>query len=59
VEDELWRPGQVAKYLGVHVNTVKKMEDLPCYRLGTRGDRRYRKSDIEAWLETKHTNREP
>lgn len=45
---------EVAERLGVHVNTVKRMGDrseIPFYRIGPRGDRRFRPVDIEAYLE--------
>lgn len=50
----LLKPKEVAGWLGVHVNTVKRMGDrgeIPFYRIGRRGDRRYRPQDIEAYLE--------
>jgi hypothetical protein len=40
---------QVAKLFNVHPNTVKRLP-LPFYRITDRGDRRYRQSDIDAWL---------
>jgi excisionase family DNA binding protein len=44
---------QVAEILGVHVNTVHRLpeSDLPYYRIVARGDRRYRREDVEAYLE--------
>jgi hypothetical protein len=41
-------PSQVARFLGVHVNTVKRIPstDLPFFRVTARGDRRYRWPDI-------------
>jgi len=44
------RAQEVAKYLGVHVNTIKKLTDLPFYTVNARGDRRYRKLEVEQWL---------
>lgn len=44
----------VAEWLGVHVNTVKRLGDrgeIPFYRISARGDRRYRPEDIRAYLE--------
>lgn len=52
------RAQEVAKYLKVHVNTVKKMPDLPYYILNTRGDRRYRRSEIDMWLISKRSQPE-
>jgi len=48
------KPKEVAAWLGVHVNTVKRMGErgeLPFYRIGRRGDRRYRPEDVEEYLE--------
>lgn len=45
---------EVAKLLGVHPNTIKHMvrrKEIAHYRLGTRGDLRFRVEDVEAWLE--------
>jgi excisionase family DNA binding protein len=44
---------EVAKMLHLHVNTVKRLGDrgeLPFYRVCSRGDRRYRLRDVEAFL---------
>ena len=49
------RTVDVAKYLKVHVNTVKKLTDLPYYSVNARGDRRYRRQDVEAWLISRRT----
>ena len=47
----------VAELLGVHVNTVKRMDptELPYYRIGHRGDRRYRRGDVQAYLDRRRT----
>lgn len=45
---------QAARLLGVHANTVRSWTDaglLTCLRINTRGDRRYRRSEIESFLE--------
>jgi excisionase family DNA binding protein len=42
-------PQDVADYLGMHVNTVRRWSDegiLKAYRIGPRGDRRFDKKDI-------------
>ncbi len=46
------RPVQVARYLGLHANTVKRIPFalLPFSRVTTRGDRRYRESDVMAYV---------
>jgi len=44
---------EVARMLHLHVNTVKRLGDrgeLPFYRVCSRGDRRYRLRDVEAFL---------
>lgn len=44
---------RAAELLGVHVNTVVRIppRDLPYFSFGSRGDRRYFPSDIEAYIE--------
>jgi excisionase family DNA binding protein len=45
--------GSVAKLLGLHPNTVRRWSQkgiLKAYRVGPRGDRRFRHEDIEAFL---------
>jgi hypothetical protein len=44
---------ETAAMLGVHMNTVKRIppEQLPYMRIGSRGDRRYRITDIETYIE--------
>ncbi len=41
-----------AKIMGVHPNTVKRIDTnlLPFYRVGSRGDRRYRVEDVYEYL---------
>ena len=62
-EERMLRPREVAQWLGLHVNTVKRMSkrgDLMVYRIGERGDLRYKPSDIEAYLaERRATSAEP
>jgi excisionase family DNA binding protein len=47
---------EVAMHLGVHYNTVKRIpaSELPYFRFGARGDRRYRIEDVERYIETRH-----
>ena len=43
----------VAQFLGVHVNTVRRWSDqgmLKSYRIGSRGDRRFRREDVDDFL---------
>jgi excisionase family DNA binding protein len=45
---------EVAEWLHLHPNTVKRLGDrgaLPFTRVTNRGDRRYRRSDVEAYLD--------
>ncbi len=44
---------EAAFYLHVHINTVRRWHDqglIPAYRVGPRGDRRFRQEDIERFL---------
>ncbi len=53
---ELLTVGQAARSLGVHPNTVRKWSNqglLQPYRVGPRGDRRFRRSDVERLLEAR------
>ena len=45
--------GDVARFLNLHVGTVRRWSDkgiLKAYRLGPRGDRRFRWEDVDALL---------
>ena len=45
--------GEAARFLGIHSNTVRRWSDLGIlkgYRIGPRGDRRFREEDITALL---------
>jgi excisionase family DNA binding protein len=46
---------EAAELLGIHVNTLKRLppEDLPFFRVTTRGDRRYRLTDIDDYIEAR------
>ena len=51
--DIMLMPGEVARMLGVHVNTVRRWANrgiLEAYLIGPRGDRRFRQRDIESFL---------
>ncbi len=51
--DIMLMPGEVARMLGVHVNTVRRWTSrgiLEAYSIGPRGDRRFRQRDIENFL---------
>jgi len=50
---------EVARMLYVHVNTVKRWSNrgiLKAYRIGPRGDRRFRREDIAGFLKELQTN---
>ena len=41
--------GEVARLFGVHANTVRRWSDrgiIKAYRIGPRGDRRFRREDV-------------
>ena len=45
--------GQVAAWLNLHPNTIRRWNQqglLPAYRIGSRGDRRFHRSDVERLL---------
>lgn len=51
--DALLTTAQVAEHLNVHVNTVRRWSNkgiLETYRIGSRGDRRFRRRDIDNFL---------
>ena len=46
---------EVAHLLHVHPNSVRQWANkglLPVYRLGTRGDRRFKRKEVEAFIES-------
>ena len=54
--DVMLMPGEVARMLGVHVNTVRRWSNrglLEAYSIGPRGDRRFRQRDVEQLLRKK------
>ena len=47
--------GEVAQLLHIHPNTVRRWSDkgiIQAYRISKRGDRRFRRTDIERFLAT-------
>jgi excisionase family DNA binding protein len=47
---------EVARMLNVHINTVRRWSNqgtLVSYRIGSRGDRRFRKDDVGAFFNGK------
>ncbi len=50
LEDTTLTASQAAKLLNIHINTLRRWANrgiLECYRVGPRGDRRFRQRDIE------------
>ena len=52
-DDEMLKVSDVIKLLHCHRNTVKRIprDELPYWRLGKRGDRRYTLEDVRAYIE--------
>lgn len=51
--DPMLTISEVAMMLNVHINTVRRWSNqglLQSYRIGSRGDRRFRKEDIVSFL---------
>ena len=51
--DSMLTIGEVAHLLNVHINTVRRWSNqgiLKSYRIGSRGDRRFRQEDIDSFL---------
>lgn len=52
-DSEMLTTTEVAKLLRVHPNTVRQWANkrlLHAYRLGTRGDRRFKRQNVESFL---------
>ena len=52
---------QVAQLLNVHINTVRRWSSrgiIKAYRIGPRGDRRFRTEDITSFLQELKTDHE-
>jgi excisionase family DNA binding protein len=53
IADMLLTTSQAAKILNVHTNTIRRWSDskiLTTFRIGARGDRRYRLRDVRQLL---------
>jgi excisionase family DNA binding protein len=51
--DSMLTTSEAAKILGVHINTVRRWSNrgsLKSYRIGSRGDRRFRREDVYTLL---------
>ncbi len=51
--DPMLTVNDVARLLSVHINTVRRWSNqgiLKAYRVGSRGDRRFRQEDITSFL---------
>ncbi|MEJ2740148.1 MAG: helix-turn-helix domain-containing protein [Dehalococcoidia bacterium] len=51
--DNMLKANEVAQLLNVHINTVRRWSNqniLKAYRVGPRGDRRFKKEDVENFL---------
>ena len=51
--DPMLTSSEVARILSVHINTVRRWSNqgiLKSYRIGSRGDRRFRKEDIDSFF---------
>lgn len=61
--DTMLTASELAELLNVHINTVRRWSNrgvLKAYRVGPRGDRRFRREDVDNFLaENLETNHEP
>lgn len=51
---ELLNIAQARRMLNLHTNTIRRYTDIgiiPVYRIGTRGDRRFKRTDLQKFLE--------
>ena len=51
--DPMLTVSEVARLLSVHINTVRRWSNqgiLNAYRVGSRGDRRFRQEDVASFL---------
>jgi len=59
--DSMLTISEVARLLNVHINTVRRWSQqgvLKAYRIGSRGDRRYRRADVQDFLASEHRSPE-
>jgi excisionase family DNA binding protein len=51
--DPMLTTSDVARLLNVHINTVRRWSNqgvIKAYRIGSRGDRRFRQEDVSSFL---------
>ena len=51
--DPMLTISEVARILNVHINTVRRWSNqgmLKAYRIGSRGDRRFRREDVDSFF---------
>ena len=59
--DPMLTTSEVARILSVHINTVRRWSNqgvLRSYRIGSRGDRRFKKQDIDRFFSRDGRNRQ-
>ena len=59
--DPMLTTSDVARILNVHINTVRRWSNqgiLKSYRIGSRGDRRFRKEDIDNFFSKDNRRKE-
>jgi excisionase family DNA binding protein len=57
--DPMLTTSDVARLLNVHINTVRRWSNqgiIKAYRIGSRGDRRFRSEDVFTFLAEQHGN---
>ena len=55
--DRLLTSRQLARLLNVHINTIRRWNNkgaINAYRIGTRGDRRFDRDEVERFLAEKN-----
>jgi excisionase family DNA binding protein len=59
--DPMLTTSDVARLLNVHINTVRRWSNqgiIKTYRIGSRGDRRFRQEDVSIFLDEQRDNLE-
>ncbi|MBA7565266.1 hypothetical protein ES708_06942 [subsurface metagenome] len=57
--DPMLTTSDVARLLNVHINTVRRWSNqgvIKVYRIGSRGDRRFRREDVSSFLAEQNNN---